>query len=692
MLAIIYLMIMVWLGNLLCQRFYDFVSLPHRLAGTFLVGFLVSTWATYLFALAFAQTQNPLLWGNLSFLIGSSLVFFFNYRRNSFKFSNISLFHNHNTDKWDWIFTVSIFVFTCWLMFGMFGLSDGNLRIDSILWNDFGPNLSLVQSFAVGHNFPTEYPHFIGEPIRYHFLFWFQTGNLTFLGLAIDWSLNILSVLTMTAMLILLMVFGQIAFNSKAVGRIAATLFFFHGTLSYLPFLLAADSPTGAFHAVVNLKEWLKSIYPYPGEQWGIWSMGTFLAQRHLPAAIGIFLIVLIFLIKHIREKFYAAENHQIVLVESKRETQEIDKLENSRGFVPKVTNFLTLPFQNPKRNFLDQTFRTYIFSGILLGLLPLWNSAVYVSAFAVIGGLLVFFPNRIYSLFLLVASAIVAVPQILFLRAGASKTVGELFRWGYVVEPPSLENVLQYFSFTFGVKTLLALVAAALLSAFHRRLFAATSLSLLILAFGTKLSTDVMNNHKFLHIWVILINLFVAYALWRLSKAAIAGKIAAALLVIIITLGGLIELFRINNDNVVDVPFSNGVLYEWLTTNTNPKDVFLTAKYVHHPILLSGRRIFYGWSYFGWSMGYPTGKRDALYNRMFEEENLVKLIRLLNRNNIKYIAIDDGLRQGEFKDTLNEAVYERYFQKVFVDKERSYSSLVIYKVPPADFANKILQ
>jgi hypothetical protein len=76
----------------------------------------------------------------------------------------------------------------------------------------------------------------------------------------------------------------------------------------------------------------------------------------------------------------------------------------------------------------------------------------------------------------------------------------------------------------------------------------------------------------------------------------------------------------------------------------------------------------------------------------MFEEENLVKLIRLLNRNNIKYIAIDDGLRQGEFKDTLNEAVYERYFQKVFVDKERSYSSLVIYKVPPADFANKILQ
>ena len=45
-----------------------------------------------------------------------------------------------------------------------------------VVWNDFGPNLSLMQSFAMGHNFPTEYPHFIGEPIRYHFLFWFQAG------------------------------------------------------------------------------------------------------------------------------------------------------------------------------------------------------------------------------------------------------------------------------------------------------------------------------------------------------------------------------------------------------------------------------------------------------------------------------------------------------------------------------------
>jgi hypothetical protein len=568
----------------------------------------------------------------------------------------------------------------------MFGLSDGNLKIDSILWNDFGPNLSLVQSFAVGRNFPTEYPHYIGEPIRYHFLYWFQAGNLTFLGLRIDWSLNVLSVLTWTAMLILIAVLGQTIFKSKTVGRIGAILFFSFGTLSYIPFLLSANTPTAALNSVINLKEWLKSGYTFAGETSGVWALGTFLAQRHLPTAIGIFLIVLIFLINQIQEKLDTAENNQIVLEkddvgmkDTESETDDINRIDL------KDFESSTFPTQKPEQKHFNLTFQTYIFCGLLLGLLPLWNSAVYVSAAAVISGLLLLFPNRLYTFYLLFVSAIVAVPQILFLRAGDSKTVGELFHWGYVVDSPTLENVLKYFSFTFGAKTLLALFSVAILSAFHRRLFASFFV-LVILAFATKLSADTMNNHKFLHIWMILVNLFVAYTLWRLGKVRIVGKAAAALLFIAIAAGGIIELFRIHNDNVVNVPFSGGRLYEWINTETEPKDVFLTAKHVHHPILLAGRRIFYGWSYFGWSMGYKVGERDALYKRMFEEKNPAELIRLLNENNIKYVAIDDDLRRGEFGGALNEAVYESHFPKVFVDRERRHGSLAIYKVTAENF------
>jgi hypothetical protein len=67
MLALIYLALAVCLGDLLCRRFYRFVSLPHRWAAATLVGLVLSSWFTYLAALAFAQTSKPLLWADLLF-------------------------------------------------------------------------------------------------------------------------------------------------------------------------------------------------------------------------------------------------------------------------------------------------------------------------------------------------------------------------------------------------------------------------------------------------------------------------------------------------------------------------------------------------------------------------------------------------------------------------------------------------
>lgn len=697
MLAIIYLIIVLIAGDLICRRFYRFESLLQRLSSGFLVGLLFCTWATYLFALAFASTPKPLLWGNLIFFAVFGLLIWLLYRRDAEKFSEIKNSFDA-TDKWEWIFAAIYLAFAYALTFGSFGLKDGKLQTDQIVWNDFGPNLSLVQSFAVGHNFPTEYPHFIGEPIRYHFLYWFQAGNLTFLGLDIDWSLNVLSALTWTAMLVLIAVLGKVAFDSKAVGRVAAILFFFFGTLSYVPFLYSFDSVGAAFHAVANMNEWLKSIYAYTGEQWGVWALGTFMAQRHLPTTVGIFLVVFIFLIEQIKEKlnlnkatfndsFETAETPSKIADEPDASVDlpaQIDfepsdsptEIVGQNELPPPTTEVIS------RENRFDKVFRTYIFSGILLGLLPMWNSAIYLSGAAVVAGLLVVFPNRRRTFYLLAASAIVAVPQILFLRSGESKKLVELFQFGYVVEPATLANVVKYFAFTFGLKALLALFALAILKNFHRRLFIAL-LVLPILAFGTKLSTDIMNNHKFLHVWMIFLNLFVASALWRLWKAKIAGKVFAALLVVALTTGGIIEFVRIYNDNVVEIPFSGGRLYDWLYAETKPSDIFLTPEFVHHPILLAGRRIFYGYSYFGWSMGYPTGTRDALYKRMFEEKNPVELLKLLRENNISYIAYDNDICSGDFKLTSNEAVSAAYFEKVFDDTENKYKSLVIYKVPP---------
>ncbi|MCA1606505.1 MAG: hypothetical protein LC775_13790, partial [Acidobacteria bacterium] len=68
------------------------------------------------------------------------------------------------------------------------------------------------------------------------------------------WSLNILSVLSLVCMLALVMALGEVLFKSRVVGRIGSALFFFHGTLSFIPFLRSQSSVADTIRAIFNLK------------------------------------------------------------------------------------------------------------------------------------------------------------------------------------------------------------------------------------------------------------------------------------------------------------------------------------------------------------------------------------------------------------------------------------------------------
>src|SRR5437868_2763564 len=300
MLALLYLATILMLGACVCRRLYGFNSVYHYIAASFLVGLVLSTWATCLLALALAWSNKPLVGANILFFALAVLAIY-KLRPGSALHPRLGPHRPPGSTVWDAFFIGCFILAGCYLMFGTLWLKDGNARMASVVWNDFGPNLSLMQSFAVGHNFPTEYPHFIGYPIHYHFLFWFQAGNLEFLGLNMAWALNLLSVLSLLAMLTLLMTLGEVLFDSRVVGRIGAVMFFFPTTLSYIPFLHSQGSFSRAVEAVKHLRHWLSSGYPYRGEDWGIWSLGVFYVQRHLIVGMGVLLMVLIFLVLRYR-------------------------------------------------------------------------------------------------------------------------------------------------------------------------------------------------------------------------------------------------------------------------------------------------------------------------------------------------------------------------------------------------------
>jgi sugar lactone lactonase YvrE len=330
-------------------------------------------------------------------------------------------------------------------------------------------------------------------------------------------------------------------------------------------------------------------------------------------------------------------------------------------------------------------TLPPFIFSGVLLGLLPMWNSAVFMAAAAILGLLFILCPLRRQMLVLAVISGVIALPQMLYLSAGSGRAnMPKLLHWGYTIDHPTVANVAKYLGFTFGFKWLLIALALLLATNLQRRFFLAF-LSLIAIAFCFQFTIEVLANQKFIHIWVIIANLFVAFALWRLWHFALAGttlpgKFAAILTTLLIIPGGIIDFFPIHNTGWSEVPYMNDPLIGWLEKNVAPREILLTDRFVNHPILMAGRRVFYGWPYYAWSAGYDAGKRDRVYTELFENRDPWKVYHLLKENGISYVGFDGAVRHAQFIKRPNEQVYATYFPKVFEDSR--YNGLIIYKIP----------
>jgi DNA-binding beta-propeller fold protein YncE len=719
MLALIYLGFAICLGDFLCRRFYRFVSVPHRCATAVLVGLLVSSWFTYLGGLAFAHFWRPLLWSNALFVLAAIGLLSWSRWKGKIAKSKQGETENHAAASFyllrpkgsgwaDWALIAGYVILVSWMMFASFNTTGSKLQISNPEYSDFGPNTAIMQSFAVGHNFPTEYPHFSGDRIRYHFLFYFQAGNLEFLGLDPAWSLNLLSIISIVAMLMIVMALGEALFDSRTVGRLGSVFFFFFGSLSYVPFLHKQGSVRGAIQAILHLREFLPTIFPYRGEAWGTWSQVTFLNQRHFASAIGILLLVLVFLVTQYRA-FYAQRaastpSGNALTPEpsaSPKGTPEtlpgnpapLESFPTSKSAAPPT------PVLEPRQpaGFTTHTLRStvpgFIFSGVLLGLLPMWNSAVFIAAFVVLTALFILCPLRVQMVALAIPAGLIALPQMLYLGTGSGRAhMPKLLHWGYTLDHPTAWNVSKYLGFSFGFKWLLIALALLFASKLQRRVFVAVS-SLLVIAFCFQFTIEVLANQKFFHIWIIIANLFVAFGLWHLWRLSLGGitlpgKLAAILLFILIIPGGLIEFFPIHNTYWGELAYKNDPLIEWLMKETKPRDIFLTNRFVNHPILMAGRRVFYGWPYYAWSAGYDSSKRDKDYLELFQSRDPKKLFRLLKENGINYVAFDNAVRQGEFVKRPNEQIYSTYFQKVFDDRQHRYDFLEIYKVPDTEPPN----
>ncbi|MEO8207887.1 MAG: hypothetical protein ABI598_02535 [Chloroflexota bacterium] len=678
MIAVAYLAIFTFFGDALASRWFSFVSLPHRLATGFLVGLLTGTWISYLTALLAVNAADPMAIGALA----SSAVMLVSaiwLRRHPTALGLEGLLRLRSV-RWEWILVLLVTIVAGAMMIWTYHYADGSLWIAGDLWSDFGPTSAISQSFALGHNFPTEYPHYAGEPIRYHFLYYFQTGNLTYLGLDPATANNVLSIASLVSMLVIVAALGERLFGSRSVGWLAGGLFFFHGALSFIPYLGTFPSLGAALASLPSLDHFLSSGFPYRGEEWGIWTQDVYLNQRHLPSAIGILLVVVLFLLDRLPRPHLGPPQPGLDGVRRRLAT-------SARGLSQGASATFVHPIAVFRSTLRDPWLPGYLLCGLLAGLLPLYNGAIFIASAVVLGVMLVAFPNRAQMIGLALVAAIVAVPQLMFLRPGtmAGEQAYPAFHWGYVVDDPTPLRVATYLGFIFGPKLLLAGISLAAGTWRQARVFLAF-VALVALAFLVQFSVEALANHKFIHTWLIVANVFVAFGLVRLWESRPSAWVPTRLIAIglagVIVAGGLIDLVPIKNERMYQTGLDGDPLYEWVRTTSKPQDVFLSDFYVVHGILLAGRKVYLGWPYYSWSAGYAVEQRQQWYRDVFALRSARELVSRLQAAKIAYVAFDDGLRDRGFAPRLNEELYRDHFDVAFSDPDNHYGHLTIYRVP----------
>jgi len=137
------------------------------------------------------------------------------------------------------IFYIALLVFVT-LTFRYVLHADGDhLYMGYTVFSDYAPNLSLIRSFSWFENFPTQYPFFAGEDIKYHFMFMFFCGNLERMGLPIEAAYNLPSILGLFGFLVMLT-----QFTLRVTGRFAAAVI--------TPFLFVFRSGLALFYFIAE--------------------------------------------------------------------------------------------------------------------------------------------------------------------------------------------------------------------------------------------------------------------------------------------------------------------------------------------------------------------------------------------------------------------------------------------------------
>lgn len=638
--GIIYVLLIFLLGRELVPK-AGRTRLWLFLPASFGLGALAMGWTSY--AAAFAadvclRWENPLFYGNLAAMAGAGAVLVFRYVSRGKKKSVLPAFTVREA-----VFFLFLLAFLTWIMFYVFYIKDGILYSGFTVYGDYAPHTAMMRSFSLGDNFPTQYPHFGGEDVKYHFMFQFLVGNLEYLGIRLDIAYNMLSVFALLGFLMMLYSIGRRITGSGAAGVVTVALFFFRSSFTFFRYLW---EHLRAGDLLKTLAENTSFIGYTPNEDWGLWNFNVYLNQRHLAFGLLIAALVLWYYLDLVEAGCSHSEKG-LAWMKNRLFSAEAWKMRNPEGALA---------------------------AGLALGLTAFWNGAAVIGGLLILLGFAVFSDGKLDYLATAVTAVLFSVLQSKVFIRGSAVEAG--FYWGFISEDKSPAGVLWFLIQMSGIFFAGAVLLLPLLKKRLHRVLTVSCLFPVVFAFCFSLTPDITVNHKYIMISYAFLAVLWAGVLTGLWKgkdgsrrsAAVIRRAAAVLLAVCLTATGIYDFVVILRNNGpghrVTVNMES-TLTDWLAEHLDSGDLLLTPEYSMSETTMSGVMMYLGWPYYAWSAGYDTYGRARKAVEIYTSEDPAAVDRLVKEEKITYILFEEGMEfEGAVcrEDTIRE-LYTMVYQ-----------------------------
>ena len=696
MLAAVYLLSLALAGIAVVTVLLPNAPVMVRLAGGFIAGIVVAAWVTYVVALGLSPfTDESLLAGIFVSIVVSVGVLVWlvpglrlaDFRLRPLEIALIGL----------------ALIFSFWLMDQRLSVDDdapGNpVVVSANTWGDTALHVSLARSFSQGDNYPTEYPFYANEPIRYHFGYDFFAGALEKGGFNVPMAFNLPGALGFTAMMMLQFALARYLFAGFGggtknpgslrnfgvwTGLVAVVLLITNQSFAFIRYFEQFDS----------VGEALKPAHWFEEH-------GSYLALGPYDVGQGVDIISLFN-----TPNVYLTQTHLIIAMS--------------------LVLFVAFGLVQPLREGRSLPARRGALLGVVFGLSFWLNGVLYVSAGIFFGTLIVIFAviaswrhaQRMQRLredvdalaefwrhfwqktkeasWFIIPGVLLALPQAIWLSGGLDTEGNIRTHFGYLVcsspdascwsnreidffNPGHWWDFAEYWWLNIGLTIPLMALAMIWGSNSDRKIFLA-AMAVFLWGSSVQIGRDLGGfNHKTFNLWENVTNPFVALALvglWNVSTQRVmlrgvqidgrvfnyAAKAIVPVVFFFLVLSGLLDFMTIKNDFKVGVFGEKEQTIEWIDDNLPRDGVFLTTwGELYTAPALAGRPLYLGYDPMAASTGYDAETRRQRITEMYGGSDKGSVCALLMQEEIDYVEIGP-LERASGRFQLNESLFQSSF------------------------------